>query len=177
MSVLSFVCDDQHRRFVGGSLHVFPCWAATYAAALVIAPWIWRSFDRLLSVFPPRELVRGNIRRFRTYRGNSYRVLHARFSFFRAMAAARGVVGVAVAFLPVGGRERRLSDGDGRGRREEKRGSLLSVRDAAVSGDRRQERRVPRRHRRDREVLLRRSQRLYPSGWARARARLREIDR
>lgn len=93
------------------------------------------------------------------------------------MAAAGGVVGVAVAFLPVGGRERRLSDGDGRGRSEEKRRSLLSVRDAAVSGDRRQERRVPRRHRRDREALLPRSRRLDPSGWARARARLREIDR
>lgn len=83
--------------------------------------------------------------------------------FLGAVAAAgEGVlagqvigVAMAVAFLLVRRRERRFSGGNGRSGGKQQRRSLLSVRDAAVAGDRRHERRVSRRdRRRDAEALL-----------------------
>lgn len=88
MAVLTLVGNNQHRGVVGCSFHVFSRWTTAEAAALVIAPRVWRALDRLLPIFSPRVLVRRDISHLRTDCRNTDRLLHAIFPALGAMAAA-----------------------------------------------------------------------------------------
>ena len=89
--MFSFICDYQHRWIIQSPLYMLPCWTPSYTAALVVPPWMRGSFNRFLTIFSPRVIIRRNIRHLQAYRRHPHHPLQPHFpALFGAMAAARG---------------------------------------------------------------------------------------
>jgi hypothetical protein len=53
MVVFAFISDNKHGRILQKPLHMLPSRATPHAAALVIAPGMWRALDGLLAILAP----------------------------------------------------------------------------------------------------------------------------
>jgi hypothetical protein len=76
MVVFAFISDNKHGRILQKPLHMLPSRATPHAAALVIAPGMWRALDRLLAILAPRVVIRWDLSLLAAYGWDLNSLLH-----------------------------------------------------------------------------------------------------
>lgn len=137
VTVLSFIGNNKHIGIVLCSFYMLPRRTSFEATTLIVTTWVRWTFNRFLTVFPPRKFVWWNISDFWTYRRNTNCSLHTRFPSLRAMAVTGGWDfagdGGFVTPFPVRWSKRGLAGGNDR--------TDFPIGNASVSGDGGHERR------------------------------------